>query len=94
MNIDEMNAWLERIEPGTQDCAVKDSFRLGIEDPQSRSELETAILPLRGTDQEAYLLALGHLIGMCAIGIVIDNGRLARMGKSSPGELFGRGKPQ
>jgi len=67
MTIAEFAVWLEQVEPGREDCAVKDSFQVALQNPATLGQLETAIGYLEGTDREAFILSVGHLIAMLAI---------------------------
>lgn len=72
MTIPEMHAWLLIVEPGPKDCAVRNSFELCIKNPVSVIVLENLIYPLNGTEEVAYLLALGHYIALAGLNALLD----------------------
>lgn len=71
MTIEKMYEWLKRVEPGEDACATRDSLELCMTDPEIREHLEPLAWCLRGTEQEAFLLALGHYIAVSAIDIIM-----------------------
>lgn len=67
MTIPEMQAWLESVEPGPTKCAVRESFQMCLQDQETVNNLATLIAHLRGTEETAYLLALGHYIAFASL---------------------------
>lgn len=67
MTIPEMQAWLEDVEPGPIGCAVRSSFEVCLQDKETVNNLAELIVHLRGTEETAYLLALGHYIAFASM---------------------------
>lgn len=72
MTIVEMQAWLERVEPGVENCALRQSFENAISDPFNRAMLERAIIPLKPTEFTEYVLNVGHLLALIDLNLRIE----------------------
>lgn len=72
MTIAEMQAWLEKVEPGETCNAVRQSFEVCLRSPEMANQLRAMISPLEASDTSAYLLALGHWLAIAAINQMYD----------------------
>lgn len=72
MTIREMHAWLKKVEPGPENCAVRESFEQCLQNAETVGTLAQLIDPLNGTDEVAYLLSLGHFIACAALNQMLN----------------------
>jgi hypothetical protein len=67
MTIEEMRAWLARVEPDPAASAFRQAFEAAASVPENASALAVVIEPLKGTDDEIYCLSLGQCINNMAL---------------------------
>lgn len=82
MKIAEFVAWMETVEPGEEDCAVKQSVQMCLTDAEAAVEMEAAILHLKDDDYTAYVLAVGHLIAVNGMNVAISSVALLKSEKN------------
>ena len=73
MKIDELVRWLDTIESGDRDCAVRDSVRVCLSEAEEAATLRVCIEHLQADAYTAYVLSLGHLIAVNAMNVTITN---------------------
>jgi len=76
VTIAEMQAWLNDVEAGEEFCAVRKSFETCLHSAETANVLRMMIAPLRGTDVEAFILALGVYMAIAAINQIFEENSL------------------
>lgn len=74
MTIEEMQAWLERIEGDPGSSALLTSLKLCRTSPENERHIKLFAAALQPTDMNVFVLAFGHYLAATSIDLLIQSG--------------------